>query len=165
MESRQEERLIYDGFLISVLLKGAISLAEVISGIALFFIAPATIVGLGMLALNYLPVASLQAVMLSEIAKYTAGTVTFVALYFISRGAIKIVLIAALLRNMLWAYPASLFLLGLFVLYQFYQLVVDHSLLILGITLFDLVVMYFIYREWQIVRALVEKKSSSSLPS
>ena len=152
METQLEKKVIYEGFLISVLLKGAISVAEVAGGIALFFIPPATIVSMGAFLLNYVPVASLQGVLLTEIAKYTAGTVVFVALYLISRGLIKTFLVVALLRNMLWAYPASLIVLGLFVLYQLYQLAGDHSLLILGVTLFDLVVMYFIYREWRIVK-------------
>jgi uncharacterized membrane protein len=87
-----------------------------------------------------------------EVAKYTTGTVTFVALYLISRGLIKAFLIGALLKNKLWAYPWSLVVLALFVVYQLYQILTAHSLIVIAITLFDLVVMYFIYREWRIVK-------------
>lgn len=144
--------MVYEFFLWSVLLKGAISVAEVVVGIALFFIPPQSIVSLAIWFLNYVPLASLQQSLMIEVAHYTTGAVTFVALYLLSRGLIKAALIGALLRNILWAYPASLIVLTFFLVYQAYQIITDHSLLIIGITLFDLVVMYFIYREWHIVR-------------
>lgn len=151
MESKLEETIIYDGFLVSVLLKGAISLAEVIVGVAVFFIPPTIIVSTALTVLAYVPVASLQSTLMVEVAKYTSGAVTFVALYLLSRGLIKVGLIWALLRNKLWAYPSSLLVLALFMVYQIYQIMTDHSLIVVAITLFDLVVMFFIYREWKIV--------------
>jgi len=151
-ETKQEERSVYQYFFWSVLLKGAISVAEIIAGVALFFIPPPLIVQMAMLVLNHLPISSLQNTLMQEVATYTTGAVTFVALYLISRGLIKALLIGALLKNKLWAYPWSLIVLALFVVYQAYQIFIAHSLIVVGITLFDLVVMYFIYREWQIVR-------------
>lgn len=151
-ETPQEEHVIYEFFLWSILLKGAISVAEVIAGVAIFFIPPTFIVQSAVLILNYIPVSSLQNTLMEEVAKYTTGAVTFVALYLLSRGLIKAGLIVALLRNMLWAYPASLIVLALFLAYQGYQIATTHSLIVIGITLFDLVVMYFIYREWGIAQ-------------
>ena len=153
MKPSLEETIIYDGFLISVLLKGAISLAEVIVGVVIFFIPPASIVAVAIFFLNYIPSGALQSTLMLEVAKYTTGAVMFVALYLLSRGLIKVVLIWALLANKLWAYPFSLIVLALFVVYQLYQISTEHSLIIIGITLFDLVVMFFIYREWRIVTA------------
>ncbi len=147
-----EEKNVYELFLISVLAKGAISVVEVVAGMALFFIPPATIIALATFFLTFLPDGHITTALMSEVATYTSGTVTFVALYLLSRGLIKVFLIAALLRNLLWAYPASLFVLALFVLYQLYQLDIDKSLIILAITVFDLIVMYFIWREWRIVK-------------
>ena len=152
IENAQEEHVVYEFFLWSVLLKGAISVAEIIGGIALFFIPADFIVQGALLVLNNIPSGSLQNSLMSEVAKYTTGAVTFVALYLISRGLIKAVLIFALLKNKLWAYPSSLFVLTAFVVYQVYQVLHDHSLLLVAVTLFDLVVMYFIYREWRIVK-------------
>jgi uncharacterized membrane protein len=151
VETPQEEHVVYEFFLWSVLAKGAISVVEVISGIALFFIPPDRVVLLAVILLNYLPVPAVQSILLGEVAKYTAGAVVFVALYLLSRGGIKVFLIWSLLKNRIWAYPASLVVLLLFVFYQIYQIVTDHSLMVLLVTVFDLVVMYFIYREWRIV--------------
>jgi uncharacterized membrane protein len=151
IETPQEEHVVYEFFLWSVLLKGAISVIEVVGGIALFFIPPSFIVSLSLLALNYLPVPALQSALIAEVAKYTVGAVTFVALYLLSRGFIKAVLIFAMLKKILAAYPWSLAVLGLLVLYQCYQIATDHSVIVIAITLFDLFVMYFIYREWKIL--------------
>ncbi len=156
IDTTQEENTVYTFFLWSVLLKGFISVVEVVGGCALFFIPSETIVQAALFVLNHLPIASLQNTLMQEVAKYTSSTVTFVALYLVSRGLIKAVLIFALLKNKLWAYPSSLVVLAAFVLYQAYQIVKDHSFIIISITLFDLVVMYFIYREWRIVRRRVQ---------
>lgn len=151
IESPREEKNIYEFFLLSVLAKGAISVIEVVSGIALFFIPPALIVSGTLFFLHFLPVNHLSVALMAEVAKYTTGTVVFVALYLLSRGLIKVFLIGALLKNLTWAYPVSLIVLGLFLVYQLYQIVTTHSFIVIGITLFDLVVMYFIWREWRIV--------------
>lgn len=143
--------MVYEFFLWSVLVKGAISLAEVIGGIVVLFIPPTTIVQAALFVLNYLPLSHLQNALMQEVATYTSGAVLFVALYLLSRGLIKVFLIWSLLKNRLWAYPASLVVLGLFLIYQMYQIATLHSLIVTGITLFDIVVMYFIYREWRIV--------------
>jgi len=78
---------------------------------------------------------------------------TYIALYLLSRGLVKVVLIAAMLKNMLWAYPASLCVLGLFVLYQLYQIYSNFSWIIVTLTVFDLFVMYFVWREYQVLKS------------
>jgi uncharacterized membrane protein len=45
----------------------------------------------------------------------------------------------------------ALLVLAAFLVYQAYQIATTHSLIVIGITLFDLIVMYFIWREWRIV--------------
>lgn len=154
-ESLREERTIYEFFKWSVILKGLISLAEVVVGLALLAIPHGIIVelvqGASAWLLEYanLPVVSHAA---QELARFGTGTAVFVAFYLLSRGLIKCFLIWALLRNVLWAYPASLLVLGALVLYQLYEIATLHSIFVIGITLFDLVVLYFIWREWQIVK-------------
>jgi uncharacterized membrane protein len=108
--------------------------------------------GLGTLLSTHADSALAQHVV-NELTKFGSGTAVFVALYLLTRGLIKCFLVFALLKNVLWAYPASLVVLGLFVLYQLYEIFTAGSVFVIAITLFDLVVMYFIWREWTIVRA------------
>ena len=152
VETPKEEHVVHEFFLVSVILKGLISLAEVAVGIAIFLIPPQTIISLTLTLLNYVPIAPVQAKLIAEISRYTSSTALFVSLYLLSRGVVKTALIWGLLKGKLLAYPLSLIVLLLLVSYQIYQLVSSpFSLIVFLITVFDFIVMYFIYREWRIV--------------
>lgn len=148
----QEEKVVYKLFLWSILLKGAISIAEVVGALVIFLTPPAVIIAILNWFLQFVPVPALQHALREEVAQYTTGAVVFVTLYLLSRGLVKVILIWGLLKNKLWAYPASLIVMGLFMIYQFYQIWAHHSVLIVGVTIFDIVVMYLIWREWQIAK-------------
>ena len=153
-ESPVEQKVIYEGYLISILLKGAVSLAETVLGIALLFISPSLFLSFTQWITAFIPAGGLiGAHLTSELASYTSATSHFLALYLLIRGAIKLVIIIALLKNKIWGYPALLVVMTGFLAYQFYQIATAGSLLVVGITLFDFVVMYFVWREWRIVRA------------
>jgi uncharacterized membrane protein len=153
-ESPEAEHTIYELFRWSVILKGLISLAEVAAGAALLLLPPTLIEqGLSLvtrLLSSFATYAPIERI-LSELAHYGTAAVVLAALFLLSRGLIKCFLIYSLLKNMLWAYPWSLAIMALFVLYQAYEFALTHSVLLAGITAFDLIVMYFIWREWRIV--------------
>ena len=52
----------------------------------------------------------------------------FYAFYLLSHGAVKLALVAGLLRGKLWAYPASLAVMSLFIAYQLYRFSYTHAL-------------------------------------
>lgn len=80
-------------------------------------------------------------------------TQLFAALYLLSHGLIKVVLVAGLLRRKLWAYPASLAVLTLFIVYQVIKFLENHSITLALLTLFDLAVMWLIYHEYRRMEA------------
>ncbi|HKI86962.1 MAG TPA: DUF2127 domain-containing protein [Thermoanaerobaculia bacterium] len=88
----------------------------------------------------------------STVAHLSVGTQTFSSVYLLVHGAIKIVLVAGLLRRKLWAYPSALSVLALFVLYQGYRLSHTRSLALLVLTAVDLVILYLIAREYRWLR-------------
>lgn len=161
-ETPAEEKQIYEFFLVSVLLKGFISVMEVVAGVAILFIPTELFLSVTTSVVQTMPPVApftfISEHLLAEVAKYTSATAVFLSVYLLSRGLVKTGLIWALLKNKLWAYPVSLVILAGFVAYQFYQIATGHSLLVIGITLFDLVVMYFIWREYRIVRAHLAEK-------
>jgi uncharacterized membrane protein len=61
--------------------------------------------------------------LLSIAQNFTVGTQHFYAFYLLSHGVVKVFLVIGLLRNKLWAYPVSLVVLGLFIVYQLYRFV------------------------------------------
>jgi uncharacterized membrane protein len=56
-----------------------------------------------------------------------------------------------LIRNKLWAYPASLLVLGLFSAYQLYRFSYTHSVGLIVLTVFDVIVMELIWHEYRLV--------------
>jgi uncharacterized membrane protein len=155
------EHTIYELFKWSLLLKGTVSVGEVIAGIALLFVPwPVVASFVDWLRTHASSGADnvIMAHLLKELANFTQATVVFVALYFLIRGSVKIALIWQLLHNRRWAYPASLVVMGLFVMYQIYQLITGGSLLVVLLTLFDVIVLGLIWHEWSIVRRYDESK-------
>ncbi|MDB5237401.1 MAG: hypothetical protein JWL88_503 [Parcubacteria group bacterium] len=154
LESPKEQKVIYEGYLISIILKGLISLNETITGIALLFIPASLFLAFTEWVSNYVPTSGfVGSHIAAELQSFTTGTSHFLAFYLLSRGAIKLIIIIALLMKKLWAYPALLIVMTGFLIYQAYQIATTGSLIVVGITLLDLVVMYFVWREWRIVRA------------
>jgi uncharacterized membrane protein len=78
---------------------------------------------------------------------------TFIASYLLIDGVLKLALVASLLLGRLWAYPASLIVLGIFVLYQTYDLALTHSLGIAALTIFDCLVILLLWHEYRLARS------------
>ncbi|WP_337128019.1 DUF2127 domain-containing protein [Mesorhizobium sp. Cs1321R2N1] len=62
-------------------------------------------------------------------------------------------LVAALLKRRLWAYPASLAALLLFIIYQLYRFSYTHSAGLIVLTLFDLLVVWLVWHEYRLVQS------------
>jgi uncharacterized membrane protein len=150
------ERRIHQVFEISILLKGAHALIECIGGLALAAVSTTTIVGLvNLLTQDELiedPNDFVGTHLSSMASNFSVSTQHFYALYLLSHGAIKVFLVIGLLRNKLWAYPASLVALGLFIVYQLYRYSYTHGLGLIVLTVFDVIVMWLIWHEYQLVR-------------
>lgn len=150
------EHRIHQIFEASLLLKGLHALVECISGVALAFVSTKTITGLvNLLTQNELaedPRDFVASHLMAWAQGFSVGTKSFYVFYLLSHGIVKIALVVALLRGRLWAYPASLVVLGLFILYQIYRFsqTLEPGLVIL--TVFDVVVMWLIWHECRLVK-------------
>ena len=145
-------------FKIGLVLKGLDGVLEVVGGILLLFLTPQAIQHI---------VRALTAHELSEdphdmIARYllhtTAhlhhGTTLFGAIYLLSHGIAKIVLVALVLKDKLWAYPWLIGLLLAFIAYQLYQITVVHfSAGLTLLTVFDALLVWLTWREYRAKRA------------
>jgi uncharacterized membrane protein len=79
-------------------------------------------------------------------------TRVFGAIYLLSHGAVKIVLVVALLKRQWWAYPVTIAFLLAFIAYQAYRIVVASSAGMVALTIFDLFVTWLVWREYQLHR-------------
>src|SRR5205807_8360202 len=90
---------------------------------------------------------------LHSAGQLTHGSTLFAAVYLLSHGIAKVVLVVALLRDQLWAYPATIALLGAFIVYQLYRLYYRLSIGLVLLTIFDAFVVWLTWREYQTKRS------------
>ncbi len=89
------------------------------------------------------------------ISHITSGSQHFAAWYLLSHGIIKIVLAIALIKNKIWAYPASIIALLLFIGYQIVRFTSTHSIFLVLLTIFDIFVLWLVVHEY---RYLLKKR-------
>jgi uncharacterized membrane protein len=153
----EEEKGIRTIFHISIILKGLHAVLEIIGGTLLFFITTDLVV----FVVKIFTLAELTEDPSDFIANYlrqsaeafTIGGKTFAALYLLSHGIVKLFLVVALLKNKLWAYPASFFVFGAFIVYQLYRFTHTHSWVLIALSVFDAVVLWLIWHEYTIVKS------------
>jgi uncharacterized membrane protein len=140
-------------FKVSVTLKGLDGLMEVIGGILLLFIPPATLQAwVRSLTAHELaedPHDFIARHLLHSASQLSHGTVLFGAVYLLTHGIAKVVLVVAVLRGQLWAYPWMMGLLGVFIVYQVFRLSYRVTIGLLLLTLFDVFVLVLTVLEYR----------------
>ena len=153
------EARIHQVFQASILLKGFHAIIECVSGLLLAVISADTIIGF----VNRLTQDQLVEDKHDHIAgllrhfteNYSVSDQNFYAFYLLSHGLVKVALVIGLLRGKMWAYPASLVVLGGFILYQLYRYSYTHGIGLIVLTVFDVVVMWLVWHEYRVVREKV----------
>jgi uncharacterized membrane protein len=141
-------------FRVGLLLKGLDGLLECIGGIFLLLIKPEQINSWA----KYLTEGELSRDPHDFIANHilrtahdlTGASLVFGALYLLSHGVVKLVLVIEVLRNHLWAYLALIIVTALFIVYQLYRLAVDgFSWGMFLLTIFDFIIIYLTQKEYR----------------
>jgi uncharacterized membrane protein len=145
-------------FKIGLVLKGLDGILEVIGGILLLFLTPAAIQHVVRVLtaheLSEDPHDLIARYLLHTTAHLHHGTTLFGAIYLLSHGIAKIVLVALVLRDKLWAYPWLIALLLAFIGYQLYQITAVHfSVGLTLLTVFDAILVWLTWREYRAKRA------------
>jgi uncharacterized membrane protein len=145
--------LLDQTFEVGIILKGLDGLLEVIGGLLLLIVSPATIdrvvTSLTQHELSEDPHDFLASHLLRTARGLTGSAVLFGAVYLLAHGLVKVVLVAALLKNQLWAYPWTIAFLGVFIVYQLYRLSLRPSVGLTALTLFDAAIASLTYREYR----------------
>jgi uncharacterized membrane protein len=139
-------------FKVAVTLKGIDGALEMVGGAVLLFVRPHAIDWLARTLtqheLSQDPHDYIARHILHSASQLTHGSKTFAALYLLSHGLAKVVLVIAVLRNHLWAYPWMIALLGAFIAYQLYRLAEHLSVGLTLLTVFDAFVVWLTWREY-----------------
>jgi uncharacterized membrane protein len=145
--------IFHVSFEAALVLKALNAAFEVLCGLAIIFVDPASA--------NEL-IRSLTKAELAEDPKdffanalvhlggsYTAGAQRFGMVYLLSHGALKLAIVVLLMKGKLWAYPLAVAMLGVFVVYQLIMLTVTPSLLLVLLTILDLAVIALTLLEYR----------------
>lgn len=150
------EQHIHRIFQVSIILKGLHALIECAGGVALYFISTESIVyWVDLLTQEELiedPDDFVATHLLMVAQHLSVGTETFYAFYLLSHGLVNVALVIGLLRGRLWAYPVSLAVLVAFIAYQGYRYSYTHSIGLMVLTAFDIVIIWLIWHEWRLLR-------------
>ena len=159
-----QERQIHKLFQVGILLKGAHALIECVSGLVLALTSTGAIAHLvNRLTRHELtqdPQDFIATHLLAMAQGFSVGAKHFYAFYLISHGVVQLLLVIGLLRGKLWAYPASLAVMSLFIVYQLYRYSYTHSIGLLALTIFDLIVIGLIWQEYRLVRRRLPPRDS-----
>ena len=153
MRGSKQKDLLDRTFEVAIILKGFDGVLEVAGGLILLVVSPATInrivTTLTQHELSQDPHDFVATHLINTAHGLTRGSVLFASLYLLLHGAVKIVLVAALLRNKLWAYPWMIAFLVVFIAYQVYRISLVPSAGLAALTVFDIFVVWLTYREYQ----------------
>jgi uncharacterized membrane protein len=140
-------------FRVSLFLKAAFSLSEIVGGVLAYFISQQyllhLITTLTQEELTEDPRDFVAHFLLQSAEQMSVSAQHFAAFYLLSHGIIKTFLIVGLLREKLWYYPLSMLVFGVFVAYQLFRFQVTHSLWLMAITILDIVVIAMTWHEYR----------------
>jgi len=131
------EKGIHDAFVVSIIAKGVFAILETVLGVALFFTNSITSLVVQLVNNELIEDPSdFLATWVHPFLHPTQSDLIFGGLYLVSHGVVKLFLVAGLLRNKIWAYPASMGVFALFIIYQLFRYFAKtHSVWLLSLRL------------------------------
>ena len=165
----ESNALLRRTFRFGIGLKGLHALLESALGITLFVIPPGAINTavwrIGRLDLSRNPHDVIGAHLRHFGEGFTGSGRHFAAVYLLSHGLLKLIVVIELLKNRLWAYPLMMVMLAVFIGYQSYRYSLTHSTVMMLLTIFDLavgVLTWMEYREQLHLRAAAQATPAGS---
>lgn len=151
----KKEREIRTAFDIGIIIKGIDGILESIGGILLYLVSREFLGNLVVILTQHELVedpndiiANFLTHSFQNLGNYAK---IFGSIYLLSHGVIKIVLVAGLLKNKLWAYPTAIIVFSLFIAYQVYRLSYSFSIALLGLTIFDVIIVGLTWHEYNFI--------------
>jgi uncharacterized membrane protein len=145
-------------FRTGITLKGIDGVLEIIGGTSLWLIHPSAMSAIVRVLfqheLSHDPQDFIAVHLLHASETLLSSNHLFASLYLLSHGATKVVLVVALWMSALWAYPLTIFVFAAFSAYQMYRYSHTHSVAMLFLTIFDVVLIWLTWLEWREQKAL-----------
>ncbi|MEZ5779396.1 MAG: DUF2127 domain-containing protein [Paracoccaceae bacterium] len=146
-------RFLHNAFEVGIIAKAIFALTETLSGLALLSIRADWVrTAAGWLTASELsedPGDLFSRWIMAAAQGFNVSTQHFWGAYLIGHGLIKFAAVGALIAGFRWAYPLSIAVLIGFILWQMQKWVATHSALMIGLSVFDVVVIWLIWHEWR----------------
>jgi len=139
-------------FDVALILKGLDGLLELVGGILLLLISPDSINHLAQRLTQHELSEDPNDFFAHHLLRLTSNlhnTQLFGAVYLLTHGLVKLVIVYGLLRRQRWAYPVAFVFLGGFVIYQTYRLTYAPSVGLALLTVFDLFILWLTWKEYR----------------
>ncbi len=151
-------------FEVGILLKGLDGILEIIGGLILLFIKPEFISKVGVYLTEHElsddPHDFIASNILHSTQNLGRGVLIFAAIYLLSHGITKVILVAEILRNRFWAYLGLIYLTLGFIIYQTYRFALSPSLGMALFTIYDGIVVYLTVLEYHKRKVKLESPPS-----
>jgi uncharacterized membrane protein len=169
MPSPTTKNLLHDSFRIGITMKGFDGLLEIVAGVALWFVSPAQMSALVKSLTEHMlariPHGYISRHILAASQGFTNDSREFAAYYLLSHGFVKVVLVICLWMNKLWAYPLTIAVFGLFMLYQVHRFMHTHSLGMILLTIFDALIIYLTWVEFKQQEKRIKGERAAAEPA
>ena len=154
LDPKTKEKDIFYLFEFSVILKGVHAIIEIVGGSFVLFISHnfiiQTVLKITGGELSEDPNDFISNYLIHAAQNFSINSKYFLAFYLLSHGIIKGILVIALLKKKLWAYPTAIIVFGLFMVYQVIRYTYTHSIWLIIFTVFDALVIWLIFHEYKI---------------
>ncbi len=151
-----QEKRIHQIFVASVVFKGAHALIEIVGGLALYLVSTEAIVATLVRFSGDRLIEDGDDWVANHLLTFAQGFSVeahhFYAFYLLSHGIVKSILVIGLLREKLWAYPASFAVFGGFIAYQLYRFTFTHDFALILLSIFDAFVIYLAVHEYRLLK-------------
>ena len=145
-------RFLKASFRTGITLKGIDGLLEAVGGVLLWFIKPEQLGGTLQTIFEHEllrdPHDFLARHLLHTSEKIAQSDPLFASIFLLSHGLVKALLSALLWMNQLWAYPLAMVVFTAFSIFGIFRYTHTHSMLLLVIALFDLLIVWLTWEEY-----------------
>jgi uncharacterized membrane protein len=140
-------------FEIGIFFKGLDGAAEIVGGLLLLVVPPRAIshalAAVTQHELSEDPHDFIASYLLTLSERFSPSSQFFAAMYLLVHGVVKVLLVWALYRAKLWAYPAAIAVFAAFGVYQMYRYFLSPSFAMIVLTVLDVVVIVLTWIEYR----------------
>jgi uncharacterized membrane protein len=156
---------LHESFEVGIAIKGFDGLMEVLGGAIILFMKPAEMNELVRKICEHLlaraPHSSVAIHMFNASQNMTSSSARFAALYLLSHGLVKVLLVTCLWMNKLWAYPMTIGVFGAFAMYQVFRFMHTHSWALIVLTIFDVLIILLTWNEYRHQEAMRQSRAGN----